>query len=120
MKTKCLLPGLLSLALLLPLSAFAATPGNPHLRMDTKEVAGKVVRVQLVNLQQEAAQITLQEIDGSVLYEHTVRKHNGFNLDLNMAKLPEGRYVLTVKQDDTVRSQVIAISNGTMMFSQIK
>ncbi len=120
MKTKCLLPGLLSLALLLPLSSFAATPGNPHLRMETKAVAGMVVRVQLVNMQQQAAQITLQELDGSVLYEHTIRKHNGFNLDLNVAKLPEGRYILTVKQDDTVRTQVIAIDNGEIMFSQIK
>ena len=120
MKTKCLLPGLLSLALLLPLSSFAAAPTNPYLRMDTKEVSEKTVRIQLANLQQQAAEVTLENIDGKVMYEYTIRKHNGFNMDLDLAKLPEGRYILQVKQGDTIRTQIISINNGMMLFSQIK
>lgn len=65
--------------------------------------------ITLANLEQVRTTVTLHALDDSnrKLYTDVITNHNGYSLNLNLDKLDEGRYVLSVKKGDTLRKQVI-------------
>lgn len=117
MKTKCMLLGLL-LALMLPAFSFAHAPVEPIL-VKTKAIDDEKVHVRLANLQQEMTTVTLETLKGDVLYSQNVRKHNGYTISLDLAELPDGRYLLRVSQADTELQQVVVKNENGIALSRI-
>lgn len=75
----------------------------------------------LANLEGVATSIQLKSLDAhEVVFQDMVRNHNGFSFDFALEELPYGRYLLTVKKEDTVKQQVILIGEHGVWLSQIK
>lgn len=113
----------LFLALCLAMSsfAFASTSNNaddnPIFRV--KPVETKAIQVNLANLQQVTTSISLTDLSGKTFFKETIRKHNGYAKKFDLEKIPNGRYVLTVKQDGESYSKVIYVDNDAMRISGI-
>ena len=80
---------------------------------------GKVLKVNLANLQQVKTVVQLKDLNGNVHYTYVIRNHNGFLRLLNLSQLPRGKYVLSVTQNDEVISQVVAIGEDGLKLSGI-
>lgn len=80
---------------------------------------GKVLKVNLANLQQAKTVVQLKDLNGSAFYTHVVRNHNGFLRLLNLSELPKGKYVLTVSQNDQLISQVVVVDEDGLKLSAI-
>lgn len=117
MKTKCLLLGLV-LSMLIPAMSFAHAPIEPIL-VKTKMIAAEKLHVRLANLQQEMTTVRLETLQGEMLYSQNVRKHNGYTIALDIADLPNGRYLLRVSQVDTEVQQVIVKDEYGIKLSNI-
>lgn len=98
--------------------AHAAPPGGEILwKVVAKE--GKVLKVNLANLQQVKTVVQLKDLKGSSYFTRVVRNHNGFLRLLNLSQLPEGKYVLSVSQSDEVISQVVVVDEDGLKLSAI-
>ncbi len=119
MKTRWILAGVLTLALSLPTIANSVVLPDFIFRTSAEELEKKL-DIQLINLQQENTQIILRKMKGAVVFRETVRKHNGYQIRLDLSGLEDGRYVLQVEQDGTFKSQVISLHSGGILLSHIK
>jgi hypothetical protein len=91
--------------------AVAACP-NPtsEVQLTVTRVAEKTIDLTLTNLQQQRTTVTIQSLDGTVIYfQENVKKHNGYHKRLNLKDLPNGKYLLTIQQGREKRRQVIVI-----------
>ena len=108
---------LVFLVCLFALSTFPAVAADyptetepENILVRTKALNAHSFKLVLANLQQENTRIVLEDISGTRMYfNHTVRKHNGFATVLNLEKVPEGRYVLRIIQNNEALTQVIAL-----------
>ncbi|MCO6476467.1 MAG: hypothetical protein J5I94_07590 [Phaeodactylibacter sp.] len=109
---------LLLTAMSLPMWATPiATPGE--ITVKTKAVEQKSVAVHLYNLGQETTTLQIQGRQGKVYYEKNIFNHNGFSMLLDLEQLPEGSYILYVKQKDEVKSQVVRVTEEGLLLSQV-
>ena len=76
--------------------------------------------LQLANLQGQRTLVSLKNLDGGSVYYTRVREHNGYALTLDLSKLPAGRYLLKVKQDEVLRQQVVVKSAAGLYCSDWK
>lgn len=109
---------LLLTAMSLPMWATpTATPGE--ITVKTKAVEQKSVAIHLYNLGQEMTTLQIQGRQGKVYYEKNIFNHNGFSMLLDLEQLPEGSYILYVKQKDEVKSQVVRVTEEGLLLSQV-
>ena len=101
--------------------AFAHTPAidDGEVIINVNQLEGKQFILHLANLEQQTTNIKLEDLQGTVYYTEMVRKHNGYAKKLNLRKLPEGRYILSVLQDNKKFVQVVVIQDDKLMFSKI-
>lgn len=113
----------LFLAMCLAISSFAfagtsSTPDeDPIFRV--KPIESKSFQVTLANLKKTTTSISLTNLSGTTFFKETIKKHNGYSKKLNLNKLPNGRYVLTVKQNGEKYSKVIYVDDDAMRISGI-
>jgi len=118
MKTfKIALAMLVLLALAMPSRADVAP--KSAINVYTKVVEAKKVVVQLTNLAEQPTLLTLRSTRGNVYYKGTIRKHNGHRTLLDLSQLPEGRYILSVSQKGNEKSQVIRVTEGRVLLSDV-
>jgi|APTNR8051073442_1049403.scaffolds.fasta_scaffold01126_7 hypothetical protein len=118
MKRIFFLAALLLGVLTMPVFAQAANPESKILvKVAPKE--GKILKINLANLQKEKTVVQLKNLEGSTYFTKVVRNHNGFLRQLNLSQLPKGRYVLSVSQNDEVISQVVVIDEAGLKLSAI-
>lgn len=98
-------------------SSADTTPGEITLK--TRVVEQKSVAVQLYNLGQERTTIEVQDREGKVYYQKSIKGHNGYSIVLHLDELPESSYVISVSHKDGVSSQVVRIEEDGLMLSQI-
>ena len=118
MKRIFFLAALLLGILTMPVFAQAATPeGKILVKVAPKE--GKILKINLANLQKEKTVVQLKNLEGSTYFTKVVRNHNGFLRLLNLSQLPKGRYVLSVRQNDEIITQVVVIDEKGLQLSAL-
>lgn len=85
--------------------------------MRVKPTETKAIQITLANLQQTTTNLALKNLDGKVYYYDTIRKHNGYGKNLNLDKVPQGRYLLTVWQKDTEVTSVVVVGKDEIKVS---
>lgn len=120
MKTLFLSAILLSSFVSVPLET--GNPSNPEEPLIVRSQAGITgLEVILANLEQEATKISLTDLDkDEVYFSEVIRKHNGYSMNLQLDKLPEGRYLLSVKKGEALRRQVLLKTEAGLMCSAWK
>lgn len=120
MKTLILTAVLLSSFVSVPLeTGNHSNPDEPLIVRSQTSVTG--LEVILANLEQEATKIFLTNMDKKEVYfSETIRKHNGYSMNLKLEKLPEGRYLLSVKKGEVLRRQVLLKTEAGLMCSAWK
>lgn len=110
-----------SLALTIPAIANEFEP-TKEVKVTVTAVAEKSLDVNVSNLQQQTTRITIENIDGSVVYfQDIVKKHNGYHKRLNLRKLKDGKYLLVVQRGTEKHQQVIVLKDATgMLLSAVK
>ncbi len=104
-----------SLALTIPAFAHESYP-TKAINVTITAVAEKSVQVIISNLQQQTTRITIESLDGSVVYfKDIVKKHNGYHKRLNLRKLKDGKYLLVVQQGNKKHQQVIVLKDTVGM-----
>lgn len=103
--------------LLLAATPGADTPNNLIVR--TFVVGSKVVKLHLANLQKSPTKVTLETLTGKEIYAQTIVNRNGYQIDLNLDGLAEGRYVLKVLNGtaEPLR-QVVVVDDAGVLCSQ--
>lgn len=113
----------LFLALCLAMTSFAnattTNPANDDPIFRIKPVETKVFQINLANLQKKPTSVSLTNLKGTTFFKETIRNHNGYARKLNLGQLPNGRYVLTVKQNGEALSKVIYVDKDAMRISGI-
>lgn len=69
---------------------------NDHVELTVANLLKERTLINLINLETDEVHFTKRVTD-----------HNGYSVRLSLKEMPEGRYVLCVKNGDTVRRQVI-------------
>lgn len=98
-------------------SSISAPPGE--ITFKTKVVEQKSIAVQLYNLGQEKTTIEVQDREGKVYYQKSIKGHNGYSIVLHLDELPESSYIISVSHKDGVSTQVVRIEEYGLMLSQI-
>lgn len=80
---------------------------------------GKVLKLNLANLQKIRTLVTLKDLKGNTCYSKVIRKHNGFFSKLNLSKLRKGKYILAVSNGDELISQVVVINDDGLVLSAL-
>lgn len=90
--------------------------GNLIMRVQPTEE--KAIHITLANLQRATTKLTLKNLKGEVYYSDTIRNHNGYRKGLDLYKLPKGRYLLTVSQNDTEWTSVVVVGTEEIQVSR--
>jgi hypothetical protein len=108
----------MSLALALPMLQLLAIKPIERVLLSTR-VEERSLIVQIANLQKEQTVLTLESLDSrETFHEQVINGHNGYNARLNLNKLPKGRYVLRVKQEDGSLRQVVVVDQNSILCSK--
>ena len=92
--------------------------GNMVMKTAASEEGNLILR--LANLQTEVTNIRFTNLaENNLYFSKRVTKHNGYAAELDLEKLPDGRYLLEVSQKDVVLTQVIVRENNRLLFSDI-
>lgn len=115
---------LLLTAALLALAAvpsFSATPADAgeKIIVKTKTIDAKTIKILLANLEKEKTLVTIESLNGKAYFRERIFKHNGYLLQINMEKLPEGRYLLKVRNDEREITQVIVVKKEQILLSHL-
>ena len=110
-----------ALASLLALITFTAHANNGEegpMRLFSKVMPDQTLRVQLVNLQQQAATVHLTDFKGNVLHRDFIKNHNGYARFYDLKDMEDGKYILKAKQAEDEITVVIRVKDGTIMTSE--
>lgn len=118
MKRIFFLAALLLGAMSMPAIAQAAPPESKVI-VNVVPKEGKVLKINLANLQKERTVLHLKDLKGSTYFTKVIRRHNGFLRHLNLSELPKGKYVLSVSHNDQLISQVVVIGENGLQLSAI-
>ena len=110
------------LSLLLILGCFAVCQAhsidNEQFIAKTKLVKENTINLTLANLQGHHTKIQLTNLDGKIsYYSEWMEERNGYSRNLDVSDLVDGKYLLTVKNQEENRNQVIKIKDGIILFS---
>jgi len=102
-----------------PSTILPLTDSDPLIVRTSAETDG--IRLFLANLEGVTTNLKLTSLENDeVIFEEQVYDHNGYSYDLNFSDLEFGRYILSIKKNETLRQQVILISEHGVWLSQIK
>jgi hypothetical protein len=110
------------LLLALPMLQVAAKSisADDRIIMRTSMTDFKIIKLQLANLQKSRTQVTVESLAGEKLLEEVIVKHNGYQTNLNLKELPNGRYILKVTNADGENlRQVLVVSANGVQFSDV-
>lgn len=71
----------------------------------------KTIDIHLANLQKERTQIALQHVNSDLVYSEWVWGEHGFAKKINLNGMPEGEYVLFVRNKNIAYAQAIAMDD---------
>ena len=94
-------------------------PVDGSLLMSVTAAGDEAIVLRVANLQQEATTVSLMDLDGNIYYRQSINNHNGYLMKVNIASIPEGRYILKVHQKEQHRTQVIYKSTDNILISQV-
>ena len=94
----------------------AAPPGAQLIVRFEKGVAPNTIQVQVANLQKTRTRIAIQDLSGKVWYSEYVVKEDGYAKNLNLSGMPEGQYVVFVKNARTQCSKTFRYAAGEIVF----
>ena len=118
MKTfKKALAALVLTALTLPVWAHVVSNGGFNFSSQTQD--SKAVVIQLTNLDQAPTVIAVKSIHGFTYYKERIKDRNGYRAKLDLEQMPEGKYLITVKQGDTEKTQVVRVTEDGVLLSDI-
>lgn len=101
--------------------AFAMTAPDADPLITRSSIDGHSLQLALANLEGISTEVTITALDnGDRHFRELVKKHNGYRSGFDLADLDAGRYVITVTKGETVRRQVILITENGMMCSDWK
>ena len=93
---------------------------DDDLIINVDQLDNKQFILHIANLQQQITNIKIQDLEGNIYYREKVKDHNGFAKKIDLKELPEGRYVLSITQNDRRFSQVVLVDSDNLLFSRIK
>jgi len=116
---------IVALCLLLP--ALPALAGDPpageieHVIVRTEVVDDYALQLRLANLQKETTKVEIKHLTrGTSYFSNYIRNHNGYATRMDLQKLPKGKYVLEISQQDDRRAIVMRISEYGLFLSEAK
>ncbi len=104
-------------------NAFANLPvaeEDKGMIINVDQVADKQFVLHLANLEKQVTLIQIEDLKGRVYFNERVRNHNGYARKINLKKIPEGRYILSIKQDQKNFAQVMVVQDNKVVFSKMK
>ena len=114
---------LLALLVTASLSIQAHAPivdSESKLVLRTEVVDAHILKVQLVNLLKKKTKVIIEDMDsGFYHFNNVVNKRNGFSKKIDLAKLPQGRYLLKVEAPDRTFKQVIYVNEQGILLSKV-
>lgn len=102
--------------------SYASPLNNDPVKMSVKvhQPEANTLMLRLANLQKVKTNITLHDLEGNDYFSRRVTDHNGYLIKLNLADVPEGRYIMRIRQANGQEiAQVIYKSDGDLMLSQL-
>jgi hypothetical protein len=106
----------IALLLLLALPMLQAAAKSPitdgKIILETTVTDFKVIKLHLANLQKAKTQVTVESLSGEKLLEEVIEKHNGYQANLNLKDLPNGRYILKVTTADGENLRQVLVVNA--------
>jgi hypothetical protein len=95
-----------------------ATPAKMLVKVHQLESG--VIMLHLANLQQVNTTITLHDLEGASYFRQQVSDHNGYSLKMSLSEVPDGRYIMRIRQADGQEvSQIIYKSEDRLLLSQL-
>jgi len=94
----------------------AASPGAHLIVRFEKGVAPNTIQVQVANLQKTRTRIAIQDLSGKVWFSEYVVKEDGYAKNLNLSGMPQGQYVVFVKNARTQCSKTFRFAAGEIVF----
>ena len=120
MKSLMLIAAVVCSMACIPVSAATTAPADDgDLIINVDQLNNKQFILHLANLEQQSTSIMIKDLSGTTYYRETVKDHNGFAKKINLRKLPEGRYVLSITQNDRQFTQVVLVDTEKLLFSKI-
>ncbi len=89
------------------------------LKFKSEAIDYRIVKILLINLQQETTTVKLADMQGKEYYRRVIRDHNGFARKLDLKGLDNGRYLLSVEQNGEEWIQVVLVDDQGVMLSDI-
>jgi hypothetical protein len=84
-------------------------------------VTDQQLYITLANLQQQTTYVQVRRLDDDQVYlKKRVSKHNGYRASIELSDMPNGRYLIEVKKDDTLRQQVVVKTDHGLLCSAWK
>lgn len=118
MKTfKKVLAALILAAMALPVWAHTADDGGFTFHSETADA--KAVVIQLANLAEQPTVIAVKSLHGFTYHKERITGRNGFRTKLILDQMPAGKYLITVKQGDAEKTQVVRITEKGLLLSDI-
>lgn len=95
----------------------AANPTADHLivRLE-KGVAANTIQVQAANLQKIRTQVAIQDLTGKIWYSEYIVKEKGYAKNLKLDGMPEGQYVVFVKNNKGQVARAFRYAAGEVTF----
>ena len=104
-----------ALALALVFSAFAQTGGKMMVKIEKGETA-KNIHLRVANLQYMRTRVAILDMEGKYWYTDYVWRENAHAVNLNIQGMPEGDYVLEVKNRDNRYLQTFSAGMNDLAF----
>lgn len=95
--------------------AFAGGGENMIAKFEKGSVPGKVV-LRLANLEKQSTQIAVQSVDGTIWFSKYIRRKSGFATKLDLRRLPDGDYVLFVRNRNGMSAKVFSMAANDIAF----
>lgn len=115
MITKCLQVALMAM---LCSGALLANSNDPILVKSS--VCGTEIALQLANLEGQITKIELRNLDNEkLIWTNTVRNHNGYRYEVDLADLNFGRYYIKVTKGDVIKRQVVVVGENGVLLSEM-
>lgn len=120
---KILFKGLAFASLLLCFTQVQANnsfpPAENDFLMTLTQTGEDLLVLRMANLQQVGTSVSLHDLDGNLYFREYIKDHNGYSLKVNVAAMPEGRYIMRVQQKEVNKTQVIYKSDDRILISQV-
>lgn len=94
---------------------FARSGENMIAKFEKGSVPGKVV-LRLANLEKQSTQIAVQSVDGTIWFSKYIRRKAGYATKLDLRRLPDGDYVLFVKNRNGMSAKVFSMAANDIAF----